>query len=181
MKRTYVLFALVLLAAGYVFKMKLMGGRDGLEAAKDRIRHIDQQPVAHQEARRPKPIVIPLDRPLTPQDQQAEATQMVSEQRDAIAPANEHPVRLAKGTFTVVDGTVVYSPDAQLDIGRGMLVSSPTGVMVSDADMQHISGDLVVDPAESTTTMLNAFITITGNSVETTSDSAETVKKEAPK
>jgi hypothetical protein len=80
----------------------------------------------------------------------------------------------------VVDGTIVYSADAQLDIGHGMLVSSPSGVMVSDEAQQHISGDLVIETQNDTTTMQNAFLTVDKAHVETTSDSSVTVKKEGP-
>ena len=84
-------------------------------------------------------------------------------------------MHLVKGTFIRVDGTLVYSADAQLDIGHGMLVSSPTGVMVADEELRHISGDLVIERAGTSTTMENAFLTVDGNHVEITSDSATTV------
>jgi len=80
-----------------------------------------------------------------------------------------------------VDGTIVYGPDAQLDIGHGMLVSSPSGVMVSDADQRHIAGDLVIDTQDGTTTTENAFLSVDSAHVEFTSDSAVTVRKDGPK
>jgi hypothetical protein len=90
----------------------------------------------------------------------------------------ERVAHLTKGTFTQVDGTIVYSADAQLDIGHGMLVSSPSGVMVSDEYLQHISGDLVVEKGDTLTTMENAFLTVDNAHVEMTSDSSTTTKKD---
>jgi hypothetical protein len=178
MKRTYFLAVLVLIAGAYVVKMKYVGTHAGLEAAKERIRNVAQQPIAHQAPARPAGTAAA---PAAAAPQQGEPGRPQTSEL-VPPPADNGPVtRLTKGTFTQVDGTLVYSADAQLDIGHGMLVSSPSGVMVSDESQEHISGDLVVETQDATTTMENAFITVDRAHVESTSDSSVTVKKEEPK
>jgi len=177
MTRTYILAVLVIIAAAFVFRMKFMGAHSALETAKERIRLVEQQPVAKPVAH--AAVVIPPMKEAVPGPQQDPAQPQAAQPTVAMV-ENEHVTRLTKGTFTVVDGTIVYSTDAQLDIGHGMLVSSPSGVMVSDEAQQHISGDLVIETQEGTTTMQNAFLTVDKAHVESTSDSSVTVKKEGP-
>jgi hypothetical protein len=183
MTRTYILAVLVLIAAAFVFRMKFMGAHSALENAKERIRLVEQQPVAKAVAvaavAAHAAVVIPAMKEAAAGPQQDPAQPQAAQPTVAMV-ENEYAPRLTKGTFTVVDGTIVYSADAQLDIGHGMLVSSPSGVMVSDETQQHISGDLVVETQEATTTMQNAFLTVDKAHVETTSDSSVTVKKEGP-
>jgi len=180
MTRTYILAVLVLIAAAFVFRMKFTGAHSALETAKERIRLVEQQPVAKSAASAiHAAVVIPAMKEAAPGPQQ-DAAQPQAAQPAVAMFENEQVTRLTKGTFTVVDGTIVYSADAQLDIGHGMLVSSPSGVMVSDEAQQHISGDLVIETQNDTTTMQNAFLTVDKAHVETTSDSSVTVKKEGP-
>ncbi len=178
MKRTYILSVLVLIAAAVVFKMKFAGPRGGLEAAKDRIRNAAQQPTAHSNPSRAPGG--PASPPRSPASQAGAGEPARVQTAEFTAPTgeNERVAHLTKGTFTQVDGTIVYSADAQLDIGHGMLVSSPSGVMVSDESVQHISGDLVVEEGSTLTTMENAFITLDNAHVEMTSDSSTTAKKD---
>jgi type IV secretory pathway VirB10-like protein len=180
MTRTYILAVLVLIAAAVVFRMKFMRAHNDLETAKERIRHVEQQPVARAIAPPARPANDAPARQAPAQEAQPETSQQPAAQPTAEQVENERVARLTKGTFTVVDGTIVYSADAQLDIGHGMLVSSPSGVMVSDEAQQHISGDLVIETQNDTTTMQNAFLTVDKAHVETTSDSSVTVKKEGP-
>lgn len=51
---------------------------------------------------------------------------------------------LVKGTYTLLDGSVLYSTDAQLKLGDGFVISSPTGVMVSDEKQSVVRGDLSI-------------------------------------
>jgi hypothetical protein len=177
MGRTYVLAVLVLICAAYLFKTRYGRPRGGLEAAKEKIENISKQPTARADR-------IPLSAALSHAGTAASASedQPAPAQVDASLPGvpgeDAKATRLAKGTFTVVDGMIVYSADAQLDIGHGRLVSSPTGVMVSDADQLHIAGDLVIEGPEGTTTAEDAFITVDKEHMEMTSDSAGAVQNE---
>lgn len=67
---------------------------------------------------------------------------------------------LVNGTYTLVDGTVVYSPDAQLKLGSGWLISSPTGVMVSDKEQKIIAGDLTLQNAKRTMQATDAVLDV---------------------
>jgi hypothetical protein len=49
---------------------------------------------------------------------------------------------LVKGVYERSNETFVYSPDAQLDFGRHLQISSPTGLMVSDPEQKIVGGDL---------------------------------------
>jgi hypothetical protein len=179
MKRTYILCALIMVCVAYLLKTRYTLGHGNLEAAKERIRLVAQQPVARSVGETLNVVIG--DRRMAEQGKQPDAAPMQAAQLGASTGDSERVTHLTKGTFTLVDGTIVYSADAQLDIGHGMLVSSPSGVMVSDAEQQHISGDLVVETQDQMTTMQNAFLTVDKAHVEMTSDSAVTSKKEEPK
>jgi hypothetical protein len=86
-------------------------------------------------------------------------------------------IHLGKGSYTLDDGTVVYGPEAQLRLPNGMLVSSPTGVMVSDASLTHIDGDLVIESPQGTTTTTNGFLSLENGHVALTGDSMTVVKR----
>jgi len=49
---------------------------------------------------------------------------------------------LVKGVYQRSNETYVYSPDAQLNFGRHLRISSPTGLMVSDPEQKIVGGDL---------------------------------------
>jgi len=49
---------------------------------------------------------------------------------------------LGKGVYERANETYVYSPDAQLNFGRHLQISSPTGLMVSDPEQKIVGGDL---------------------------------------
>jgi hypothetical protein len=179
MRRTYILSTLVLGCVAYIWGKRLTAAHNDLESAKRRIEHIAEQPVSHPGRDRPSgAMVLPARTSESPEPQ---APGGESWRTEPATGDDEKVVRLTKGTFTVVDGTIVYGPDAQLDIGHGMLVSSPSGVMVSDADQRHIAGDLVIDTQDGTTTTENAFLSVDSAHVEFTSDSAVTVRKDGPK
>lgn len=50
--------------------------------------------------------------------------------------------RLFKGNYTIVDDRIVYSADAQLRVGEGIVVSAADGVMIANLDQTTISGNL---------------------------------------
>ena len=181
-RTTYILFALVALASAYVVRMRQARTRMDLEAAKERIRLVPSQAVAaplpaKASARAEAPAA---DGDIAPPPPQADPAPQAPAQADAPASGNERVARLTKGTSSPVDGTIVYSADAQLDIGNGMTVSSYSGVMVSDEAMKHISGDLLVQSGDVSTKMEKAFLTV-GDRIDLKAESAETVSKEEPK
>jgi hypothetical protein len=67
---------------------------------------------------------------------------------------------LIRGTYTLLDGTVIYSPDAQLKVGTGTLISSPTGLMVSDEEQEIIGGDLAIETEKATVEAQDALINV---------------------
>ena len=177
MKRTYILGALVLICIAYIWKRQHSGVEGDLATAKEKIAHIAQQPAAHADSSRAHLPVLHMDR--SPEPSPIKLGPGEEALRVPLVEAeNEKLVHLVKGTFSAVDGAIIYGSDAQLDIGHGTLVSSPTGVMVSDADQRQIAGDLVIETPEGTTTTENAFLSIDGTHVEMTADHAVTVKKD---
>jgi hypothetical protein len=182
MARTYILGGLVLACVAYLAERKMNVARNDMAEAKDKIAHISQQPSSRPGRDPTKGAVPSAPAPGTAWDRQADQEAEQSWRSATGAGDAERKAHLTKGTFTVVDGTIVYGPDAQLDIGHGMMVSSPTGVMVSDVDQRHFAGDLVIESQNGTrtTTAENAFISLDGAHVEMTSDSAVTEKRDAP-
>jgi hypothetical protein len=181
LKRTYILSGLVLICIAYIVNKRFAATRSDLASAKDKIAHIAQQPTAR--SKRDAAPGSPLLALQTPRSSEADtepARDLSPDQAPATGDA-QRVVRLTKGTFTEVDGEIVYGPGAELEIGNGMLVSSPSGVMVSDVEQRHIAGDLVIDSQYGTTTTENAFLSIDHSHVEITSDNTVTVKKDAPK
>ena len=184
-RTTYILFALVALAAAYVVKMRQASAAAELEAAKERIRMAALAPVARPTPapavrRAPAPAPAAPDRDGALEPVAADPAPQAQSPADAPVAGAERVAHLMKGTSSPVDGTIVYSADAQLDIGNGMTVSSYSGVMVSDEEMKHISGDLLVQSGDVSTKMANAFLTV-GEHVDLKADSAETVNKDEPK
>jgi len=180
-KRTFVLAVLVLICVVYIFRAKYMTPLRGLDAAKEKIAHIGQQPATGLVPERKQFAYAATRRASLYAAPQPGGVQEAAAPTALPAGDEEQITRLVKGTFTVVDGEIVYGPDALLDIGHGMLVSSPTGVMVSDVDQRHIAGDLVIDSQYGTTTTENAFLSVDKAHVEITSDNTVTVKKDEPK
>jgi hypothetical protein len=181
LKRTYILSGLVLICVAYILNKRFLWARSDLASAKDKIAHIAQQPSANSSRAEAHGAAFLSPRALAHAEPAADAP---TEASTRLAPPPGDPprvARLTKGTFTEVDGEIVYGPDAELDLGNGMLVSSPSGVMVSDVDQRHFAGDLVIDSQYGTTTTENAFLSIDQSHVEITSDNTVTVKKDAPK
>jgi len=87
---------------------------------------------------------------------------------------------LGKGSYKLVDGTMVYSPDAKLRL-RSNLISSPSGVMVSDSEKKIVAGDLEIERPNGILKVTNGVLTsrdggtdITGDHITfTTNDGSE--------
>jgi hypothetical protein len=71
----------------------------------------------------------------------------------------------AKGTYVLPDGTIVYGKNTLLRLRNGTIVSSPTGVMVSDAGLDHIDGDLLIESEHRTMKSNGAFIYFEGGNM----------------
>jgi hypothetical protein len=87
---------------------------------------------------------------------------------------------LTKGTYKLVDGTVVYSPEAQVKMG-GKVIFSPTGVMVSDESQKIFSGDLAIETAKGTVQFNDAILTLDDAGIKVTAKSSHfTARPTAP-
>jgi hypothetical protein len=86
-------------------------------------------------------------------------------------PAADSLTGLVKGTSTLLDDTLVYSADAQLRLGKSVVVSSPTGLMLSDKDLATVAGDLAVETPSGTMQAAHAFIDVNNGKIEMTADS----------
>jgi hypothetical protein len=181
MRRTFILSVLVLICVAYLLNKKLLVKRDDLASAKDKIANIARQPASRPGPDRQGAAPAKLHQAAGAAEPDPSASAEAAPWLPHSVADDDKVVHLTRGTFSVVEGAIVYGPDAQLDIGHGMLVSSPSGVMVSDVDQRHIAGDLVIDSQEGTTTTQNAFLSVDRAHVEITSDTAVTVKKDEPK
>jgi hypothetical protein len=85
-------------------------------------------------------------------------------------------LRVTKGSYRVLDHAVVYGPDAEIRIG-GRLISSPTGVMVSDLDQKIVVGDFTVETAGGTTQFEEGVLQVTGAGTTVTAKSASFTSK----
>jgi|HubBroStandDraft_6_1064221.scaffolds.fasta_scaffold652520_2 hypothetical protein len=83
---------------------------------------------------------------------------------------------LTKGTYKLMDGTVVYSPDARIKMG-GNLIYSPTGVLVSDEGQTIFSGDLAIETANGTTQCNDAVLTVDDTGIKVSAKSVHSVTK----
>jgi hypothetical protein len=84
---------------------------------------------------------------------------------------------IGKGTYTLDDGTVVYGPGAQLRLANGMVVSSPSGVMVSDSALSHIDGDLQIVYQDRTISVTNGFVSLEDGHVSVKGDQLISIQK----
>jgi hypothetical protein len=82
-------------------------------------------------------------------------------------------ILVGPGTIRSEDGTVSYGPETKLRL-RNNLISSPTGVMVTDRDQEIISGDLVIErPNGTVVKVTNGVVRVNGNQTSITADSIE--------
>ena len=91
----------------------------------------------------------------------------------ALRTAKAEPVfapSLTRGASTLQNGVLLYSADAQLTLGNGLVVSSPNGTMISDASQQTIGGDLQITLPNGTVSVENGAITVQGGKVSLTGD-----------
>jgi hypothetical protein len=84
---------------------------------------------------------------------------------------------LFKGSYTTIEDTRVYSADAQLRVGRDVVISSPSGLMLSDNDVSIVAGDLAVKTPGGTLQTTHAFIDVNAGRIDLTADSVSFTNK----
>jgi hypothetical protein len=83
---------------------------------------------------------------------------------------------LTKGAYKLMDGAVVYSPDARIKMG-GNLIYSPTGVLVSDASQTIFSGDFTIETANGITQCNDAVLTVNDTGTKVSAKSVHIIAK----
>jgi hypothetical protein len=182
------LLCLVLLALATVWlrTSELAAVRTELATARATIDVVEQQRVPKADLARARAAAAAagertaaLERELADTREQLAATQekiRVAELRmnlqadkSSAAPPSSSP-GLVKGTYTLLEDTLVYSPDARLRVGDNILISSPTGLMLSDKEVATVAGDLAVETPSGTMQATHAFIDVNGGKIEMTAD-----------
>ena len=183
--------ALLALATVWIRTSELATVRTELATARATIDVVEQQRVPKADLARAQAAVVAvqgkiaaLEQELTSTREQLAASQesaqaiarRLSLLRDNTAETGSLP-GLVKGTYTLLDDTRVYSPDAQLKVGKSVLISSPTGLMLSDQEVAMVAGDLAVETPSGTMQAVHAFIDVNGGKIEMTADSMSFTNK----
>ena len=94
--------------------------------------------------------IVVLERELKlAQEQLATQEKIKASVESAREPAPSTSVRpvalsMVQGAYVLSNETHVYSPEAQLNFGNHLQISSPTGLMVSDPEQKIVGGDLSI-------------------------------------
>jgi hypothetical protein len=164
MKTTLLLCASLALATGCVRKSELAKAQSELAGLQEKIRQLEQQRVPKADLDAAQAAVA------TAQEKTAALAQELKGTREQLAATEERVIAterrlsrpdpkmpetvlspgLVKGSYTLLDDTIVYSRDAQLNFGNGVTISSPTGLMLSDKDRAIVAGDLVIETPRGT-------------------------------
>jgi hypothetical protein len=179
MKHIGTLCALVALCIAVVFKIELSRTRARLAAAQESIGKmqlhyvpVTELSLAREAAKAADAKIAALEEEVRSDKQTLHETQeQLKLASDRLSAAAAKP-RMTKGSYSLVDGTIVYGPDAQLRLPNGAIISSPTGVMVSDPDLNHVDGDLVIETPGRIATTTNAFVSFEGGHMQIVAQSA---------
>jgi len=186
--KTTLLCALLALSMFCVHRWELAAVRGDLNASREDARLTAERRVPKAELARAQSAAAAVERKAADLEQALAATReqlaasqqaaKAAEQRlAAAAPAAGEPVGpvappgLVKGSFTLQDDTRIYSPDAQLQVGKSVLISSPTGLMLSDQEVAMVAGDLAVETPSGKMQAVHAFIDINDGKIEMNADS----------
>ena len=165
MKKLLLLVGVLLaLALGYFLQSKLAATKDELAAVQAQTRRVEQQRVPREEfdqARAAVTVAQEKTATLTQELQvlraqlavaqdRADAAERRLSQTGAKTPKDPLSLTLVKGTYTVMDDTILYSSDAELNLGNGVTISSPSGLMISDKGREIVAGNLVVETPNTT-------------------------------
>jgi len=117
-----------------------------------------------------------LDAELRAKDQQlADVRQHLAVVMEALV--HEQTSSTHAATQTLDDGTVIYGPGAKIYLRNGMVVSSPSGTMVSDSSQTHVDGDLeIARPDGGVMRMNNAFVSVEKDRISIDAALVELVK-----
>jgi hypothetical protein len=78
------------------------------------------------------------------------------------------PVALLTGTFTREDGSFIYDADAKLRLAKDVILSSPTGVMVSNEKQTLFAGDMQIESGKNTITAHEGVLDTAANQMKAT-------------
>jgi multidrug efflux pump subunit AcrA (membrane-fusion protein) len=155
MKSLPLILIVSILLSGCARKFELEKARADLTEAQQKIAVLENERVPRSQYEQARASLKSADRQITELDQELKRTQQqlavlekAKQSVEAIAGQEsrgaENPERLdlEKGAYERASETYVYSSDAQLNFGRHLQISSPTGLMVSDPEQKIIGGDL---------------------------------------
>jgi hypothetical protein len=151
MKPFSLFIALSVLLCGCARKSELAEAREDLAVAQRKIEALENERVPKTQYDSTQASlkiaderIATLERELTLRQEQIDAQEKTGLLLGPKLDALERPVALGlvKGGYVLSNDTHVYTPDALLNFGNHLLVSSPTGLMVSDPDQKIVGGDL---------------------------------------
>jgi hypothetical protein len=157
MKLITLLIAFSILLGGCARKSELETARENLAEAQRKIEALENErvPRVQYDATRASlknadDRIVTLERELSVAQEQLATQEKVKSSGEGASPpeanTSERPLALgmAKGAYVLSNETYVYSPDAQLNFGSHLQISSPTGLMVSDPEQKIVGGDLSI-------------------------------------
>lgn len=191
MKTALFLCVLAALSLAWFHQSELATVRAELLAAREKIVVTERQRVPKEELVKAQAAVAATEEKMAGLEEELEGTreQLVASQASARAaqrhlsmlrdntPETGASPGLVKGTYALMDDTLVYSADAQLKVGKSVLISSPTGLMLSDREVATVAGDLAVETPSGTMQATHAFIDVNGGKIEMTADSMSFTNK----
>ena len=171
MKSRWLLITL-LLAFPFAFAFFLSEARLGQKRAARRVLVIPPPPAATTNVESPAQESVSDSRVTSKSpasETSATATQASDEQvielnHFTIAPK---PVLLS-GTFTKEDNSLIYDADAKLRLATDVILSSPTGVMVSNEKQTIFAGDMQIEAGKNTITAHEGVLDTTTNQMKAT-------------
>lgn len=140
------------LACGCARRSELEAARRDLAAAQREISALHRERVPRGEFEAARASLRVADRRIGDLEQDLAAARAQAALLEAAAatpapaglPGAPRLLTLARGTWETSDDTLVYSPDAQLNFGDSLQISSPTGLLVTDPELRVVGGDLSI-------------------------------------
>jgi flavin-binding protein dodecin len=201
MKIISLLIACSILLSGCARKSELEAARENLAEAQRKIDTLENErvsktkyDVARASLKLADERIAALERELKLAQEQAvllasaQPTSDSAGQPSVVAPDRPTTSGLIKGTYEVANETHVYSPDAELNFGQHLRISSPTGLMVSDPEHKVVGGDLSIkskdmvmgSPDGILTTAADGSVNFIGKTLTMKFDDKKTPQTETP-